>query len=130
MEDRRWQSGSACKRVEIGRVDLAVLPLAKAPPVGLCKRTTADAMDGVPRISQCLDQVPTDEPAGAGDPHGHCALWPTNEYRRPGRLSKRPATDSNDRKMRSDPSATRHNGPTGSFRESLSTTALRRLSMV
>src|SRR6202790_4917542 len=91
----------------------------------------ADAMDGVTPVRQHPNQMTTDEPTGAGNPNGHGrALRQTNEYNRPGRLSKCPANESSDVKRRFRPRATRHKGPAGIFRESFSTTAARRLSIV
>jgi len=70
------------QRVEIGGVDLAVQPYRKTEvlSVNILDRTMADAMDGMTAIGQRANEMPPDEPIGAGDPHCHGrALCPTNE---------------------------------------------------
>ncbi len=77
MENCRRQSGLACKRVEIGRVDLAVQPMFQADAMlfGVSDRAVANAMNAIAPVSQHPDEVPADEAIGAGNPHVHvCAL--------------------------------------------------------
>ena len=92
----------------------------------------ANAMDGMTWIRQRPDQMTTDETIGAGDPHSHGrAFWPTNEYSLPGPVVE---MFGNREQQREDACCDRARRATmalpGIFRESLSTTASRRLSIV
>ena len=73
MENRRRQSGALRKRIEIGRIDLAVQPMlqADAMPFGIADRAVADAMNAIAPISQHPNEMPADEAIGAGNPHVH-----------------------------------------------------------
>ena len=57
-------------------------------------------------------------------------LWATNEYRRPGLLSKRSATESMAPNIAFDLSIARHSGPAGHFLRQLYNIRLAQLSIV
>src|SRR5882724_124825 len=133
MKNDRWQSMPGGKRIQTGGADLAIQPSAQTQTlhVGIFKRAMADSMNRLTNVSQFADQMTTDETIGAGNPDGHDrALRQTNEYSRPGLLSKCSASESSAAKTRLRPSTARHRGLTGIFCESFSTTAARRLSSV
>src|SRR6266404_7235810 len=133
MKNDRWQSLPGGKRIQTGGADRAIQPSAQTQTlhVGIFKRAMADSMNRLTNVSQFAGQMAADETVGTGNPHGHnCALRQTNEYSRPGLLSKCSANESSAAKTRLRPRTTRHRGLTGIFCESFSTTAARRLSNV
>src|SRR3954471_563058 len=97
MVHSRWQSAADRQSIEICGINFTIDPdlQAKSALVRVLQRAVADAMNLVASVGQPSCKKSTDEPLGTRDPNAHAgALCATNEYRRPGLLSKRSATES------------------------------------